>query len=77
MTREPDDGALVRSGNNEIDDPFARASFEPGQWVVHPERPDWGVGQVQSAIGRRVTVMFENAGKVMVDAGVVALQLAN
>ncbi len=60
-----------------MDDPFARASFEPGQWVVHPERPDWGVGQVQSAIGRRVTVTFENAGKVMVDAGVVALQLAD
>ena len=36
---------------------------------------DWGLGQVQSAIGRRVTVTFENAGKVVIDTDVVALQI--
>jgi hypothetical protein len=41
--------------------------------VMHPDRPDWGVGQVQSAIGDRVTVNFENTGKVLVNAAVVAL----
>ena len=28
-------------------------------------RPDWGVGQVQSLVGDRITVNFENAGKVV------------
>jgi hypothetical protein len=37
--------------------------------------PEWGVGVVQSAIGARVTVMFEQAGKVLIDASVVSLEL--
>ena len=47
--------------------------IEPGMRVQHPGRPDWGVGQVQSAIGDRVTVNFEHAGKVLVNAAVVPL----
>ncbi|MEJ1977368.1 MAG: DUF3553 domain-containing protein [Acetobacteraceae bacterium] len=47
--------------------------IEPGQFVRHPQRPDWGVGQVQSAIADRITVNFENAGKVLVNARVVSL----
>jgi hypothetical protein len=49
-------------------------SIEPGQRVRHPARPDWGVGQVQSVIGNRVTVNFENAGKVLVNIAVVNLE---
>jgi transcription elongation factor GreA-like protein len=49
-------------------------SIEPGQRVRHPARPDWGVGQVQSVIGNRVTVNFENAGKVLVNIAVVDLE---
>ena len=41
--------------------------FEPGMLVRHPGRPDWGTGQVQSAIGDRITVNFPEAGKVVVD----------
>lgn len=37
--------------------------FLPGEYVSLPARPEWGIGQVQSAIGERVTVMFEEAGK--------------
>ena len=48
-------------------------SIEPGQRVVHPDRPDWGVGQVQSVVGDRVTVNFEHTGKVLVNTAVVAL----
>ncbi len=48
--------------------------FEPGQWVRHPGQPAWGDGQVQSVIGDRVTVNFENAGKVAVNAAVVPLE---
>ena len=27
----------------------------PGAFVRHPGRPDWGLGQIQSVTGRRVT----------------------
>jgi Protein of unknown function (DUF3553) len=50
-----------------------RSEFEPGDYVRHPKKPDWGLGQVQTAIGTRVTVMFENAGKVVMDTGIVVL----
>ena len=39
----------------------------------HPGRPDWGLGQVQSAIGTRVTVNFEHVGKQFINTAVVAL----
>ena len=50
-------------------------SIEPGQRVRHPGQPDWGIGQVQSAIGGRVTVNFPHAGKVVINADVVALDI--
>lgn len=43
--------------------------------VRHPHQPDWGTGQVQSVIGDRVTVNFENAGKVLINASVVFLDI--
>ncbi|MBN8901689.1 MAG: DUF3553 domain-containing protein [Rhodospirillales bacterium 69-11] len=49
------------------------ASIEPGQWVRHPAREDWGAGQVQSVVGTRITVNFEHAGKILVNAAVVTL----
>jgi hypothetical protein len=49
--------------------------IEPGQFVRHPDQPDWGLGQVQSAIGHRVTVNFENAGKVLINGAVVRLEI--
>ena len=45
----------------------------PGAYVRHPQRPDWGIGQVQSAIGPRVTVNFENAGKQLINTAVIEL----
>jgi hypothetical protein len=48
--------------------------LEPGMFVRHPQQPDWGIGQVQSSIGNRVTVNFEHAGKVVVDLRQVVLQ---
>ncbi len=49
--------------------------FAPGDWVEHPEQADWGRGQVQSAVGPRVTVNFEHAGKRLVNINEVALVL--
>lgn len=51
------------------------ALLEPGMLVMHPGRPDWGVGQVQSRIGDRVTVNFPDAGKVVIDGRYVDLIL--
>ncbi len=48
-------------------------TYEPGQLVRHPGQPDWGLGQVQSVVGPRVTVNFENAGKVLVNTASVSL----
>jgi hypothetical protein len=47
----------------------------PGLRVRHPLEPDWGVGQVQSVIGNRVTVNFENAGKRLINAAIIALEV--
>jgi hypothetical protein len=47
--------------------------LEPGMLVRHPERPDWGLGQVQSVIRGKVTVNFEHAGKVVIDGSRVGL----
>ncbi len=55
--------------------PSPDTAIEPGQWVRHPGRPDWGPGQVQSVIGARVTVNFLHAGKVLVNTAVVQLDL--
>jgi transcription elongation factor GreA-like protein len=47
----------------------------PGAMVRHPTQPDWGVGQVQSVIGERVTVNFEDRGKVLINTAVVELEV--
>ena len=49
------------------------ADLAPGTLVRHPDRGDWGLGQVQSVDGDRVTVNFEHAGKHLIDASVVGL----
>lgn len=46
----------------------------PGQLVRNPEHPEWGLGQIQSAVQGKVTVNFENCGKVVIDANLVALE---
>jgi len=51
-----------------------RSEFEPGAYVRNLAEPEWGLGQVQTALGPKVTVMFENAGKVVVDTDIVALE---
>jgi hypothetical protein len=47
--------------------------FTPGMLVRNPDQPDWGLGQVQSAVGNRVTANFENTGKVTLNTAVVKL----
>ncbi|GLQ05832.1 DUF3553 domain-containing protein [Sneathiella chinensis] len=49
------------------------AFFSPGQFVRHPDEPDWGLGQVQSSVADRVTVNFQHAGKQLIIASKVDL----
>jgi hypothetical protein len=49
------------------------AMLEPGMLVRHPDCPDWGLGQVQSVIGNKITVNFRGAGKVVIDGARVML----
>lgn len=49
--------------------------LEPGDIVSHPGAREWGVGQVQSVIGGRITVNFEHAGKQVINGAVIALEL--
>lgn len=49
----------------------------PGMRVRHPAQPDWGLGQVQSVDGARVTVNFEHAGKLLINTDVVSLDVVD
>lgn len=53
------------------------AILEPGMLVRHPQRPDWGVGQVQSNIGGKITINFREEGKVVMDGSRVSLILVD
>lgn len=46
----------------------------PGTIVRHPDQPDWGMGQVQSVDGNRITVNFQHAGKRVINSDVVSLE---
>ncbi len=41
--------------------------IEPGMLVRNQDAPEWGLGQVQTRDGWRITVNFEDAGKVFID----------
>jgi hypothetical protein len=65
---------IIRGSHGNLFDKPGNALLSPGDFVRHPERPDWGLGQVQSMIGHRITVNFENAGKLVIDGNVVELE---
>tara|TARA_B100002051_G_C16341796_1_gene442060 strand:- start:203 stop:370 length:168 start_codon:yes stop_codon:yes gene_type:complete len=48
--------------------------YEPGDKVVNPLKKEWGVGQVQSIINDKVTINFENIGKIVINAKNVELK---
>jgi len=47
----------------------------PGNFVRHPAQPDWGLGQIQSVVGTRITVNFEHAGKLLINGENVKLEV--
>lgn len=50
-------------------------ALQPGQYVRLHGAPDWGIGQIQSVAGARITINFENAGKRLINADNAALSL--
>ncbi len=51
------------------------AILSPGVLVRHPDKRDWGVGQVQSQVDGKITVNFREQGKVVIDGNQVKLIL--
>ena len=51
----------------------ANVFIQPGSRVRHPKAPDLGLGRVQTVVGDKITVNFENAGKLIVDGAVIEL----
>ena len=51
--------------------------FEPGDYVTNPANKEWGVGQVQSIIGNKITVNFEHSGKKVINAENINLEKIN
>jgi len=48
--------------------------IEPGDYVINPTNKSWGVGQIQSIIGNKVTVNFENYGKRVINIEIITLE---
>ena len=51
--------------------------FEPGDKVINPIKKEWGIGQVQSIINEKVTVNFENVGKIVIISNNIKLEKIN
>ena len=48
--------------------------FELGDRVYNPSNKEWGIGQVQSIIGEKVTVNFQNVGKKVINSNNIKLE---
>ena len=48
--------------------------YEPGDYVINPNKKNWGIGQIQSIINNKVTVNFENVGKKVINNKLIALE---
>ena len=73
VARRPHRAAPRLAATTEDDESSMPSDHNLGDFVVLPQRPDWGIGQVQSVIGERVTVNFEHAGKQVINTGRASL----
>ena len=51
--------------------------YEPGDKVINPIKKEWGIGQVQSIINEKITVNFENVGKIVIISNNIKLEKIN
>ena len=54
---------------------FIFSDLIPGTLVRCPSQPTWGIGQVQSCIGNKATINFENSGKKVIDLTIINLDI--
>ena len=52
-------------------------NYEPGDKVTNPNNKEWGIGQVQSIINEKITVNFENVGKIVIISNNIKLEKIN
>jgi hypothetical protein len=52
-------------------------NYEPGDFVINNKNKDWGIGQIQSIIKNKVTVNFENVGKIVINSKEIFLEKVN
>ena len=48
--------------------------LEPGDFVINPDKKEWGIGQIQSIIKNKITVNFQNNGKQVLNTEYVNLK---
>ena len=48
--------------------------LEPGDFVINPLHKNWGIGQIQSIIKNKITVNFENKGKLVINIEEIILE---
>ena len=48
--------------------------YEPGDYVINPNKKNWGIGQIQSIIDNKTTVNFENVGKKVINNKLIVLE---
>jgi transcription elongation factor GreA-like protein len=49
-------------------------NYDPGDFVINPKNKGWGIGQIQSVIKNKVTVNFENIGKLVINSKNIILE---
>ena len=49
-------------------------NYEPGDFVINTKNRDWGTGQIQSIIKNKITVNFENIGKLVINSKNIILE---
>jgi len=49
-------------------------NYDPGDFVTNPKNKDWGIGQIQSVIKNKITVNFENIGKLVINSKNIILE---
>ena len=49
-------------------------NYEPGDFVINPKNKSWGIGQIQSVIKNKITVNFENVGKLVINSEDIILE---
>lgn len=55
----------------------ANVFVNPGSFVRHPKAPELGLGRVQTVVGDKITINFENAGKLIVDGAIIELMVVD